>query len=194
MTRTQRVGQSRGRLQSRNRNSHGHRLHRARQYGTADGAPADRGRPQAHRLRHAQRRGRAAGGARRPARIVARRCRRPGRDGDGEPAVAADLAKRSRPAKAASFTANASSASSICPPPASRVAAKIAAALAKKNIVQIDSPVSGGVGGANKGTLAVMVSGPQSRNRYGEGCARGVRQGLRHRREARHGADHEARQ
>jgi 3-hydroxyisobutyrate dehydrogenase-like beta-hydroxyacid dehydrogenase len=44
----------------------------------------------------------------------------------------------------------------------SRVAAKIAAALAKKNIVQIDSPVSGGVGGATKGTLAVMVSGPQA--------------------------------
>jgi len=44
----------------------------------------------------------------------------------------------------------------------SRVAAEIAAGLAKKNIVQIDSPVSGGVGGANKGTLAVMVSGPQA--------------------------------
>jgi hypothetical protein len=44
----------------------------------------------------------------------------------------------------------------------SRVAAKIAAGLAKKNIVQIDSPVSGGVGGANKGTLAVMVSGPKA--------------------------------
>lgn len=44
----------------------------------------------------------------------------------------------------------------------SRVAARIADALAKKNIVQIDSPVSGGVGGANKGTLAVMVSGPQA--------------------------------
>ncbi|MFZ0846481.1 MAG: NAD(P)-dependent oxidoreductase [Pseudolabrys sp.] len=44
----------------------------------------------------------------------------------------------------------------------SRVAVEIAAALAKKNIVQIDSPVSGGVGGANKGTLAVMVSGPQA--------------------------------
>ncbi len=43
----------------------------------------------------------------------------------------------------------------------SRVAAKIAAVLATKNIVQIDSPVSGGVGGANKGTLAVMVSGPR---------------------------------
>jgi 3-hydroxyisobutyrate dehydrogenase-like beta-hydroxyacid dehydrogenase len=41
-----------------------------------------------------------------------------------------------------------------------RVAADIAAALAKKNIVQIDSPVSGGVAGATKGTLAVMVSGP----------------------------------
>jgi 3-hydroxyisobutyrate dehydrogenase-like beta-hydroxyacid dehydrogenase len=44
----------------------------------------------------------------------------------------------------------------------SRVAAKIAAALAKKNIAQIDSPVSGGVGGASKGTLAVMVSGPKA--------------------------------
>jgi hypothetical protein len=42
----------------------------------------------------------------------------------------------------------------------SRAAIDIAAALAKKNIVQIDSPVSGGVGGAVKGTLAVMVSGP----------------------------------
>ena len=44
----------------------------------------------------------------------------------------------------------------------SRVAAEICVELAKKNIVQIDSPVSGGVGGANKGTLAVMVSGPQA--------------------------------
>ncbi len=44
----------------------------------------------------------------------------------------------------------------------SRVAARIAADLAKKNIVQIDSPVSGGVGGASKGTLAVMVSGPKA--------------------------------
>ncbi len=44
----------------------------------------------------------------------------------------------------------------------SRVATEICAELAKKNIVQINSPVSGGVGGANKGTLAVMVSGPQA--------------------------------
>ncbi|MGE0565329.1 MAG: NAD(P)-dependent oxidoreductase [Pseudolabrys sp.] len=42
----------------------------------------------------------------------------------------------------------------------SRAAVEIATALAKKNIVQIDSPVSGGVAGAKKGTLAVMVSGP----------------------------------
>jgi len=41
-----------------------------------------------------------------------------------------------------------------------RVAGEIAAALAKKNIAQVDSPVSGGVAGAVKGTLAVMVSGP----------------------------------
>jgi 3-hydroxyisobutyrate dehydrogenase-like beta-hydroxyacid dehydrogenase len=44
----------------------------------------------------------------------------------------------------------------------SSMAAEIAAILATKNIVQIDSPVSGGVGGATKGTLAVMVSGPQA--------------------------------
>jgi 3-hydroxyisobutyrate dehydrogenase-like beta-hydroxyacid dehydrogenase len=43
-----------------------------------------------------------------------------------------------------------------------RTAAKIAEVLAKKSIVQIDCPVSGGVGGAAKGTLAVMVSGPTS--------------------------------
>jgi len=44
----------------------------------------------------------------------------------------------------------------------SQAAAKIAAGLAEKNIVQIDCPVSGGVGGAAKGTLAVMVSGPKA--------------------------------
>ena len=42
------------------------------------------------------------------------------------------------------------------------VSAKIAAVLAKKNIVQIDCPVSGGVGGASNGKLAVMVSGPKA--------------------------------
>jgi 3-hydroxyisobutyrate dehydrogenase-like beta-hydroxyacid dehydrogenase len=41
-----------------------------------------------------------------------------------------------------------------------RMAGMIAAGLTKKNIAQIDSPVSGGVAGAVKGTLAVMVSGP----------------------------------
>jgi 3-hydroxyisobutyrate dehydrogenase-like beta-hydroxyacid dehydrogenase len=44
----------------------------------------------------------------------------------------------------------------------SRVAIEIAATLAKKSIVQIDAPVSGGVAGAEKGTLAVMVSGPSA--------------------------------
>src|SRR5271170_4506232 len=34
--------------------------------------------------------------------------------------------------------------------------------LAARNIVQIDSPVSGGVSGAEKGTLAVMASGPRA--------------------------------
>ena len=44
----------------------------------------------------------------------------------------------------------------------SQMAVKIHDLLAKKNIVQLDSPVSGGVGGAEKGTLAVMVSGPRA--------------------------------
>jgi 3-hydroxyisobutyrate dehydrogenase-like beta-hydroxyacid dehydrogenase len=44
----------------------------------------------------------------------------------------------------------------------SHMAVKIHDLLAAKNIVQLDSPVSGGVGGAEKGTLAVMVSGPRA--------------------------------
>jgi 3-hydroxyisobutyrate dehydrogenase-like beta-hydroxyacid dehydrogenase len=43
----------------------------------------------------------------------------------------------------------------------SQMACRVAEALAGRNIVQIDSPVSGGVPGAEKGTLAVMVSGPE---------------------------------
>jgi 3-hydroxyisobutyrate dehydrogenase-like beta-hydroxyacid dehydrogenase len=44
----------------------------------------------------------------------------------------------------------------------SRTASHIHDSLAQRNIVAIDSPVSGGVGGAQKGALAVMVSGPRS--------------------------------
>jgi 3-hydroxyisobutyrate dehydrogenase-like beta-hydroxyacid dehydrogenase len=40
------------------------------------------------------------------------------------------------------------------------MAKRIFDALKARDIVQIDSPVSGGVTGASKGTLAVMVSGP----------------------------------
>jgi 3-hydroxyisobutyrate dehydrogenase-like beta-hydroxyacid dehydrogenase len=43
----------------------------------------------------------------------------------------------------------------------SRFAIEIHDVLKNRSIVQIDSPVSGGVGGAEKGTLAVMVSGPR---------------------------------
>lgn len=44
----------------------------------------------------------------------------------------------------------------------SQMAVRIHDLLAKQNIVQLDSPVSGGVAGAEKGTLAVMVSGPRA--------------------------------
>jgi 3-hydroxyisobutyrate dehydrogenase-like beta-hydroxyacid dehydrogenase len=42
------------------------------------------------------------------------------------------------------------------------MAKRIFAALSAKSIVQIDCPVSGGVTGAAKGTLALMVSGPRA--------------------------------
>jgi 3-hydroxyisobutyrate dehydrogenase-like beta-hydroxyacid dehydrogenase len=44
----------------------------------------------------------------------------------------------------------------------SRTAVQIHDALTARGIVALDSPVSGGVGGAEKGTLAVMVSGPRT--------------------------------
>jgi 3-hydroxyisobutyrate dehydrogenase-like beta-hydroxyacid dehydrogenase len=44
----------------------------------------------------------------------------------------------------------------------SQMAVRIHDILAKRDLVQIDCPVSGGVGGAEKGTLAVMVSGPRA--------------------------------
>ncbi|MBL27507.1 MAG: oxidoreductase [Rhodospirillaceae bacterium] len=43
-----------------------------------------------------------------------------------------------------------------------RVATQVAAALAERNIASIDAPVSGGVAGAQNGTLAVMLSGPRA--------------------------------
>ncbi len=44
----------------------------------------------------------------------------------------------------------------------SQMAVRIYDLLKTRNIVQLDSPVSGGVSGAEKGTLAVMVSGPKA--------------------------------
>lgn len=44
----------------------------------------------------------------------------------------------------------------------SRTAVRIHELLAERNIAALDSPVSGGVGGAEKGALAVMVSGPRA--------------------------------
>ena len=44
-----------------------------------------------------------------------------------------------------------------------RAAREIAAGLAAKGITAVDSPVSGGVPGAEKGTLAVMLACPQDR-------------------------------
>ena len=42
------------------------------------------------------------------------------------------------------------------------MAERINATLVERGIATLDSPVSGGVAGAQKGTLAVMVSGPRT--------------------------------
>src|SRR5258707_1804065 len=44
----------------------------------------------------------------------------------------------------------------------SQMAVRIHGLLARRNIVQIDGPVSGGVGGAEKGTLAGLGAGPRA--------------------------------
>ena len=43
-----------------------------------------------------------------------------------------------------------------------KVAGEVAAALSAKGITAVDAPVSGGVGGARKGTLAVMLACPKA--------------------------------
>ena len=50
-----------------------------------------------------------------------------------------------------------------------RVEAEVAAALKEKGITACDSPVSGGVAGAKKGTLAVMLACPRDRREMLEG-------------------------
>ncbi|KAA2212579.1 NAD(P)-dependent oxidoreductase [Teichococcus oryzae] len=43
-----------------------------------------------------------------------------------------------------------------------RVAREVSAALAERGKVSVDAPVSGGITGAEKGSLAIMVSGPKA--------------------------------
>jgi 3-hydroxyisobutyrate dehydrogenase-like beta-hydroxyacid dehydrogenase len=43
-----------------------------------------------------------------------------------------------------------------------RVAKEVAEGLAKKGIIAVDAPVSGGPSGAEKGTLAMMIAGPKA--------------------------------
>src|SRR2546430_9119848 len=73
----------------------------------------------------------------------------------------------------------------------SHMAVRIHDLLAKRNIVQLDSPVSGGVGGAEKGTLAVMASGPRADFEAVKPALEVIRRGFFFRGENRAGADPE---
>ena len=73
------------------------------------------------------------------------------------------------------------------------MAQRIFKLLAARNVVQIDSPVSGGVKGAEHGTLAVMASGPRAAIAAVEPALKAIGK-VFHQRAPRRRADHEARQ
>jgi hypothetical protein len=103
-----------------------------------------------------------AGRDRSPACVIARRCRRPRRDCHGEPPLAADLEKVATGEGGVIHGKRIKRFIDLSTT-GSRVAQR-SRALAKKNIVQIDSPVSGGVGGANKGHAGGHGLGAEGRN------------------------------
>ena len=70
----------------------------------------------------------------------------------------------------------------------------IAEGLKPRDMTLVDAPVSGGITGAVNGTLAVMVSCPKDDLRAGRADPEELRQAVLHRRQARHGADRQARQ
>ncbi len=73
-----------------------------------------------------------------------------------------------------------------------RVATVIANALSRSNVASLDAPVSGGITGAEKGTLSVMVSGPRGQLRPDRVHPQNLRQTVLHGREAGSRPDHEA--
>ena len=82
-----------------------------------------------------------------------------------------------------------------CRPSARRPIKEIAAELAKKNIVTLDSPVSGGPRGARAGTLSTMVAGEHAAFERVKPMLAGARAPcVLRRRQARHGPGGQARQ
>ena len=152
-------------LISRRRNENGHRIHRPRHHGRADGGPSHQGRPQSSPL--------LAAAARRPTRRRGRNCR------SGPPARSRARARSSsswcptRPtsrkfcsARTASRTGSRSGKivvdmSSISPIATKEFAKKIEAL----GCDYLDAPVSGGEVGAKAATLSIMVGGNGSRFR-----------------------------
>ena len=70
----------------------------------------------------------------------------------------------------------------------------VAEGLKAKGMTLVDAPVSGGIKGAVNGTLAVMVSCPQATYDTGTADPEEFRQAVLYRRQARRGADGQARQ
>src|SRR5262249_49911330 len=143
--------------------AHGHRFHRARQHGLPYGSPPPPGGP--------------GGGAPPAAAAAGRRARRGARGGPAAgwarevadqaetvtvslptPDIVLEVATRQDGIISGNRVRRFIDTSTT----GAEMASRIFAALKAKNIVQIDSPVSGGVSGAEKGTLAVMVSGPRA--------------------------------
>ena len=112
-------------------------------------------------VRHPARRRRDSRRARRACRVVDQGSGRPRRNGDGEPSIPAGVLRcrhRRRGVIDGSRVKRFVDFSTV----GSQVAERINATLVERGIATLDSPVSGGVAGAQKGTLAVMVSGPRT--------------------------------
>src|ERR1700751_4353133 len=136
---------------TRARGHDGDRVYRVGKHGLSHRAPPHSGKPRCHRLRHSQRGARAHRRPRGTRRIIVQRGRRPSGNGHGKPPGAGGVIEGSRVKRYVDLSTV-----------GSRTAVHIHDLLAERNIVAIDSPVSGGVSGAENGSLAVMVSGPRN--------------------------------
>ena len=141
--------------------------------GAPHGRAADRRRARAGRLRHARRGDGAARRARGAGVRVARRGRRRGRHRARQPADARRRPRGRRRAARRRTRMRAYVDLSTTGP--AMAAAEVAATLRAAGVACLDAPVSGGVAGAQAGTLTIMAAGDEALFESPAPAARGAR-------------------